>query len=127
MAQLLLLDTHTLVWALAEPNRLSRRARQALSEGELVLSVASLWELILKRDKPGALLADPVLWWQNYVPLTALPVLAIRQRHVIQLTNLPHHHKDPFDRILLAQAMVESAAIVSKDQSLKPYGVPLIW
>jgi PIN domain nuclease of toxin-antitoxin system len=46
---------------------------------------------------------------------------------VVQLAQLPHHHKDPFDRILLAQAMVESAAIVTKDQALKPYGVPLIW
>lgn len=127
MAHRLLLDTHTLVWALAEPKRLSRRARQALNEGELMLSVASLWELILKGDKPGALLADPLPWWEKYVPLTALPVLGIRQSHVIQLAQLPNYHKDPFDRILLAQAMVESAAIVTKDQSLKPYGVPLIW
>jgi PIN domain nuclease of toxin-antitoxin system len=127
MAQRLLLDTHTLVWALAEPKRLSRRVRHALDEGELLVSVASLWELIRKRDKPGALLADPLPWWQKYVPLTGLPVLAIRQAHVVQLAQLPHHHKDPFDRILVAQAMVESAAIVTKDRALKPYGVPLIW
>ena len=123
----ILLDTHTLVWALSDPNSLSRAARGALDGGEFIASVASLWELLIKRRRPGALLADPVPWWERYVVRSGIPVIAIRQPHVAMLGELADHHRDPFDRILVAQAMVEKAALVSKDESLAVYGVRVIW
>ena len=106
---------------------LSRAARQAIIENEAFASVANLWELLLKRSKKDALLADPLPWWNKYVVRAGVPVLPIRNSHVSALATLPDVHKDPFDRILLAQAIVEKASLVTKDQVLAAYGVPLLW
>lgn len=123
----ILTDTHTLVWALSDPDRLSSTARQALAESEVFASVANLWELLLKHGKSGALLADPLPWWEEYVLRTGIPTLGIRVGHVLTLGRLPEFHKDPFDRILIAQSIVEKAPLVSKDEQLTEYGVTLIW
>ncbi|MFN0104432.1 MAG: type II toxin-antitoxin system VapC family toxin [Bryobacteraceae bacterium] len=122
-----LVDTHTLVWALSEPELLSEEARRALAASEVVASVASLWELLLKRGKPGALLAEPLPWWDKFVIRAGIQVIGIRQTHVMALGHLPDHHRDPFDRILVAQAMVEKAALVSKDGGLAVYGITVVW
>lgn len=104
------------------------RGRQAdFGEWELVVSVASLWELLLKKDKRDALVGDPLPWWESYVIKTDLPVLGIRQNHVLALGRLPAIHRDPFDRILVAQAIVEKVPLVSKDGELSKYGVQVLW
>lgn len=90
-------------------------------------SVANLWELILKARKPGALIADPLPWWEKYVVRSRIPTLAIRISHVRALGSLPDFHKDPFDRILVAQAVAERLTLVSKDVILARYEVPVIW
>jgi len=90
-------------------------------------SVANLWELVLKSSKPGALVTDPVRWWEKYVTGTGIPALAIRTAHVRALAGLPELHRDPFDRILVAQALTEGLTLVSKDAALARYGVPMIW
>jgi PIN domain nuclease of toxin-antitoxin system len=123
----LLTDTHTLVWALTGDASLSSAARSALEDSEVLVSVANLWELLLKRSRPGALLADPLPWWDKYVTRSGIQVLGIRQSHVFALGRLPELHKDPFDRILLAQAQVERLTLVSKDASLAGYGLPVLW
>jgi PIN domain nuclease of toxin-antitoxin system len=122
-----LADTHTLVWALSDPRALSKKAWQALNEGEVIASVASLWELLLKRSKKSALLTDPIPWWERYVVRSQITTLPIRTGHVIALAALPGLHKDPFDRILVAQSKHENLALVSRDAQLKRYGVPVIW
>ena len=122
-----LADTHTLVWSLSDPTKLSARAYQLLSESEVVASVASLWELLLKKGKNDSLLSDPLSWWDRYVIRTGIPTLAICQSHIMAIGQLPNIHKDPFDRILLAQAKVEKASLVSKDKGLAGYGIPIIW
>ena len=122
-----MVDTHTLVWALAAPNKLSDKARNVIADSEVVASVATLWELLLKRGKPGALLADPVPWWDKYVVRAGIPVIGIRQSHVMALDQLIEHHKDPFDRILVAQAIIEKAVLVTKDEHLAAYGIPVVW
>ena len=122
-----LTDTHSLVWALSDPASLSAPARTVLAEAEVMASVANLWELLLKTRKKDALLADPLAWWEKYVLATRIPTLGIRTGHVMALGRLPEIHKDPFDRILVAQAMVEKLPLVSKDSHLAAYGIPMIW
>lgn len=127
MAARVLLDTHTLVWALSSPDRLSARAVEIIRESDVAVSVASLWELLLKKDKPGSLLGNPVPWWEEFVRRQGIRVIGIRQSHILQLGELPDHHRDPFDRVLIAQAIVERASLVSKDSALLAYDVPVIW
>lgn len=123
----IIVDTHALVWALREPELLGAGAVEAIRSGVVSASVASLWELLIKKSKPGALLAEPVAWWSRYVVGSGIRVLGIRESHVVALGDLEPHHKDPFDRILVAQAIVERATLVSKDASLARYGVPVVW
>lgn len=122
-----LTDTHTLVWALSDPEALGSKARAALAEFPFTASVANLWELVLKTRKPGALLADPLAWWEKYVIRPGIPAIAIRTAHIRALAGLPDIHKDPFDRILVAQALAERLTLASKDAMLGQYGVPVIW
>ena len=123
----LLTDTHTLVWGLANPEALGRGARKALAESPFSASVANLWELVLKTRRPGALVADPLPWWDKYVVRSGIRVLSIRTRHIAALAALPDLHKDPFDRILVAQALAEGLTLASKDAILARYGAPLVW
>ncbi|HMJ62778.1 MAG TPA: type II toxin-antitoxin system VapC family toxin [Bryobacteraceae bacterium] len=122
-----LVDTHSLVWALAAPESLSSKARRILADSEVVASVANLWELLLKAPKKGALLTDPLTWWERHVSGNAIPVLSIRVSHVIALGHLPDIHRDPFDRILIAQALVENLPVVSKDARLGEYKARILW
>jgi PIN domain nuclease of toxin-antitoxin system len=122
-----LTDTHSLVWALSKPELLSNHARQVLSESEVTASVVNLWELVLKMHKEGALLADPVKWWGKYISGNGIPSLSIQTTHIETLGSLALLHKDPFDRILVAQAIVEELPLVTKDASLGLYGISVIW
>ena len=122
-----LTDTHTLVWALTNPEALGRAAHEALARSPFTASVANLWELVLKTRKPGSLVADPLPWWEKYVVRSGIGVLAIRTRHIVSLAALPDLHKDPFDRILVAQALAEGLTLVSRDAILARYGAPVIW
>lgn len=122
-----LADTHSLVWALSDPRALSTKSLKVLTEAEVTASVASLWELLLKKRRKGALLADPLAWWEEFVIGANVPTLAIRTVHVLALGRLPEIHKDPFDRILVAQAIAERMPLVSKDSHLAGYGISIIW
>lgn len=122
-----LTDTHTLVWALEQPEILGAGARAALEKSPFTASVANFWELVVKAGKPGALIAEPLPWWEKYVTRTRIPVLPIRTGHIRSLARLPAFHKDPFDRILLAQALAEGLTLVSKDTVFTQYDVPVVW
>jgi PIN domain nuclease of toxin-antitoxin system len=122
-----LTDTHTLAWALSRPELLGRAAREALASSPFTASVVNLWELVLKSRKPGALVADPLPWWEKYVVRSGIRVLSIRTLHIRALAGLPDLHKDPFDRMLVAQALAEGLTLTSKDAILAGYGMPLLW
>jgi PIN domain nuclease of toxin-antitoxin system len=122
-----LADTHAFVWVLSAPALLSAPARRILAESEVTVSVASLWELLLKAGRRDALLQNPLPWWEKYVVQARIPTLAIRTSDVMELGRLPRLHKDPFDRILVAQAIVEMMPLVTKDARLHKYGVATIW
>ncbi len=123
----ILTDTHTLVWALSSPEILGAGARAALAGSWFTASAANLWELLLKSRKPGALIADPIPWWEKYVTGPRIPTLAIRTAHIRALANLPELHKDPFDRILVAQALAENLTLATKEAALARYGAPVVW
>lgn len=121
----LLLDTHVALWWLAgEP--IGEHAEQALGDAsnEVLLSAAVVWEVAIKRSL-GKLRAPP-----DFVPTIlaagARP-LAVAVDHAAAVEELPWHHRDPFDRMLVAQAIVEGAAIVSRDEKLRPYEVRWVW
>jgi PIN domain nuclease of toxin-antitoxin system len=122
-----LTDTHTLVWALSDPEQLGSGAREALTSSPFTASVVNFWELVLKARKPGALLAEPLAWWDRYVTGMHIPTLAVRTEHIRALNRLPEIHKDPFDRLLVAQALAEDLTLVSCDAILEQYGVPVVW
>ena len=122
-----LTDTHTLVWALSDPAALGAGARAALAGSPFTASVVNLWELVLKSRKPGMLVADPLPWWEKYVIGARIPTLAVRTAHIRRLAVLPEIHKDPFDRILIAQALAEGLTLATKDGIISHYGAPVVW
>jgi len=122
-----LLDTSTLIWALADSELLSAKALKALKSGHLVLSVVSYWEVVIKSQKGTLKIADPVNWWSRATEMLGGDILSIRTAHVSVLAGLPDLHKDPFDRMLIAQASAEGLAIVASDEQFSRYPVKVIW
>ena len=126
----LLLDTHTFIWWDTEPAKLSAAALALCCDpvNQLVLSVASLWEIQIKRQL-GKLelrlpLSEIVAHQQETNGVAILPIV---QAHVQALDDLPLVHRDPFDRLLVAQAIAEGAALVSGDSVLESYPVQVRW
>ena len=122
-----LLDTSALLWALGSPERLSARARRLVDTGENVVSVASYWEVVVKAQKGLLSIADVPTWWRRATELMAARILAIRATHVTALAALPPLHKDPFDRMLIAQAIAEGLDFVTNDGRISAYPVRTFW
>ncbi len=120
------LDTSTLLWALGSPERLSPRARRLVDAGENVVSVASYWEVVIKTQKGLLTIADLATWWRRATDLMAASALPVRASHITALAALPMRHKDPFDRILTAQAVAEGLDFVTNDESIAGYSVRTI-
>lgn len=126
----LLLDTHTFIWWASAPEKLSERALLACQnrDNELVLSVGSVWEMQIKLQLGKLKLKsalDSLIETQQRA--NELQILPVELRHVLALSDLPPHHKDPFDRLLIAQAISEDAFLVSADEALSRYSVRLFW
>lgn len=125
-----LLDTHVFLWWLYDSSRLSARVRQILADGSntLLFSSASVWELIVKiqsgklriPEEPGAFIA-------RRLALHSMDSLSVKLEHALRLYMLPAHHKDPFDRILVAQAISERVPIITADSQIPRYPVEVIW
>ena len=116
-----LLDTNAALFALAAPGRLSPVARDAILAGPNVLSVVSYWEVLLKSMKATLDVGDPRTWWQEALDQLAAAPLPLSPRHIAAVYDLPAHHKDPFDRVLIAQASVEGLALVTMDSAMAQY------
>jgi len=121
----LLLDTHALIWALAEPERLTERARQAVEDpaNEIFVSSASLWEIAIKTGDGKLSVPDDL---ERALFAVGFQPLDIRFPHVRRLRQLPMHHRDPFDRILVAQALQEELTLVTRDQRIPAYGTAVL-
>ena len=122
-----LLDTSTLLWALGEPERLSPRAGRLVQAGENIVSVASYWEVVIKTQKGLLSISDLATWWRRATELTTARVLNVRSSHITALAALPALHRDPFDRILVAQAKAEGLALVTNDASIGGYPIETLW
>jgi PIN domain nuclease of toxin-antitoxin system len=123
----LLLDTHLLLWAAHDPKRLTKIARSLIesSENELVFSAASFWEITIKQNLGRQdFLVDARLLRRGLLD-NGYDELPITSEHAINTDQLAHTHKDPFDRILLAQAMVEGITLVTNDRKLAGYPGPI--
>lgn len=126
----LLLDTHVLIWSAGNPEKLSQRVRNLLIDTNnlWVTSIASVWELQIKSQLGKLNLSSPL---PNFIEtqqrVNNLQILPIELSHIYALESLPNHHRDPFDRILIAQAMVEKMPLLSIDVIFDAYPVQRMW
>jgi len=124
-----LLDTHTFIWHALEDARLSGSALEIIeSDQDLYISYASIWEMAIKiqreRLKPKKSLPEFI---DSIVKANQYILLKITTNHLYPLTTLPYHHKDPFDRLIIAQGMEEEMTIVTKDDVFNSYDVKVLW
>ena len=122
----LLLDTHALLWWLADDKQLGRRARELVEDpgNDVLISVVSLWELVVKA-RVGKLQAD-IQEIMDAVQQEGFTLLDIATAHLLTLAGLPMHHRDPFDHLLTAQAITEDATFVSEDRNAGRYSVRIV-
>ncbi len=120
-----LIDTHILIWWLEGSDKLSSKARDIIKSGNnaIYFSSGAIWEMVIKQslgrlDMPDNL--DEVLRSDN------IEVLPITAAHALAVGSLPHHHRDPFDRIQIAQAQHEGLVLISRDEEFQKYGVRLL-
>ncbi len=126
----LLLDTHCWLWWLAEPERLNAEGRAAIVDrrNELYLSVASAWEIAIKVGLGKLDLPSPLgSYVSSQLAEDGIASLPIEQRHAVQVAELPHLHRDPFDRLLVAQAQVEDLTLLTADPDVAKYSMKLLW
>ena len=121
----LLLDTHVLLWWQTDSGRLKKAVRQHIAGNPMVwVSAASGWEVAIKQSLGKVTLADS---FSAVVLAGGFVELPITFRHTERVTALPAHHADPFDRMIIAQAQVEAATIVTHDRQFGAYDVDIIW
>lgn len=125
-----LLDTHVLLWWITDSDRLSERARQVMEDGanELYFSAGSGWEIAIKaRLGKLRLPEEPERFIAEQLNLNAILPLPVHMSHALRVYNLPEHHRDPFDRLLVAQAQLEDLPILTSDSIIADYDVRIIW
>jgi PIN domain nuclease of toxin-antitoxin system len=125
----LLLDTHAFLWFAAGDRRLSRRARTAMEadDAELYISAASVWEMAIKASLGRLTLPAPVDSYMAEKIAEGYRMTAVTWTQAAAVQRLPFHHRDPFDRVLVAQARAERWPIVTRDRVFRKYGVDVIW
>ena len=125
-----LLDTHIFLWWITDHPKLSSRARQIISDGknELFLSAVSGWEIAIKAQLGRIQIPDkPEVFISEQMVANAIVGLPIQISHAVHVYNLPLHHRDPFDRLLVAQAQLEGLPILTDDPQISQYPVKVIW
>ena len=126
----LLLDTHVLLWFLADDPALTARAKVMIEnpDNEKLVSIASCWEIAIKAGLGKLRLGEPAgELLQRELPRNNFDVLPITLGHATAVQSLPHHHRDPFDRLLIAQAQADGLSVVGADEAFDAYGVARIW
>ena len=126
----LILDTHTFLWFIGGNINLSNTAKNAIEDtsNQRFISIATLWEISIKvsigKLKIGFAFTELV---EQEVYGNAIEILEISSEHLDELVKLPFHHKDPFDRLIIAQILVEDATLISKDAAFQSYPIKLLW
>lgn len=125
-----LIDSHALIWYVDQDNLLSLASHAAISDpaNDLLLSAGSIWEIGIKVGLSKIVLTQPFSPWMNQaISDLQVTVLPLSVEYVDVQSNLPKHHGDPFDRLIVAQAIVERVSIISADANLDAYGITRIW
>ncbi len=125
-----LLDTHSLLWYLNDDASLSMVAKSVINDpvNDVLVSIVSLWEIAIKTSLGKLSISQP---FAEFIPKQIVEnqfdILSISLEHLAQVTILPFHHRDPFDRLLIAQSLIENISIVGRDSVFKTYGASTIW
>lgn len=125
-----LLDTHTFLWAIGEPENLSKKVLEIIenTDNEIFTSVVNTWEICIKYSIGKLnLKKDPEKFILDEINEAGFQILDIKLNHLFPLTRLPDFHKDPFDRLLIAQSQIEGLPILSNDPLIKKYKTKVIW
>jgi PIN domain nuclease of toxin-antitoxin system len=124
-----ILDTHAFLWALAGDARMSRHARDIFAgPADLSLSIASIWEILIKVQSGKLPFPRPAIpYVLSRLAENRIECLPITIDHLLALERLPMHHRDPFDRMLIAQSMEEDRPIITADPMFKQYHIRVIW
>ena len=125
-----LLDTHAFLWFVFDDARLSKTADKVISNNKIekYLSIASLWEIVIKQQIGKLDLGmDFEVFFQDFILTREIEVLSIDPSHILAYSRLPLHHRDPFDRLLIAQAQVASLPILTADNNFNPYEIEVSW
>jgi len=125
----LLLDTHTFLWFLGGDSELSKKARTLIEnpEHEKYISIASFWEIAIKNSLGKLTLDVPFAELKIEVIKNSFQILPITFEDTLQLSKLPFHHRDPFDRIIISQAIRNNLTLISRDNNFSLYNVNLLW
>jgi PIN domain nuclease of toxin-antitoxin system len=126
----LLLDTHAFLWWVNDAPEITAEARHAISDAnnECYLSLASCWEMSIKSSLGKLRLAKPIeRFVSDQLTANGFTLLNIELRHTAKVEKLPFYHRDPFDRLLIAQAMTEKMTLITVDKAFMEYGVKVLW
>jgi PIN domain nuclease of toxin-antitoxin system len=126
----LLLDTHALLWFVLDDSQLSSKARDSIiaTDGFVFVSPASLWEIAIKINIGKYALPAPfAAFWEEQLQTNDFSLLPITVAHTARVAVLPFYHRDPFDRLIIAQSLAEGIPVVSSDAAFDAYGVGRIW
>ena len=124
-----LIDTHVILWFLAKDKSLSNKAKDIIeSRNEIYVSMVSLWEISIKHsiNKLDIMLPNMNLFIEDYIK-PSFSILGISSEHIKRVNTLPFIHRDPFDRMLVAQAKVEDMTLITHDQYIPQYPIPTVW
>lgn len=125
-----LLDTHAFIWWIGDDERLSERVREVVADGgnDLFFSVVSGWEMAIKAHLGKLRVSEHLgAYLSRELASNSIQVLSVYLSHAVRVADLPDHHQDPFDRLLIAQAQVEGLSLVSADTEVSRYPVDVIW
>jgi PIN domain nuclease of toxin-antitoxin system len=124
-----LLDTHTIIWLATNSDRLSDSAKRAIldAENECSVSIASAWEVAVKCSLGKLRLEGGVSEFFRIISENGFSLIPIKSEHIECVEALPFHHRDPFDRLLVASAVTEEMSVITADENLPKYGIPVIW
>jgi PIN domain nuclease of toxin-antitoxin system len=125
----LLLDTHSIIWFSENDPRLPENIKLIIEQPdtECWVSIASFWEIAIKVSLNKLQIQQSLSTFEKLLKTANINILQIEIKHTEELLNLPYHHKDPFDRILIAQALCEDFLIVTKDENFSAYSVKILW
>ncbi len=126
----ILFDSHSWLWLQTTPERLSADALRSVEDpaNELILSVASAWEISIKYALGKLVLPRPPMdYFTERIPTSGVVPMPISLSHALHVATLPMHHRDPFDRILIAQAQLESLTVLTSDRRFGSYDVDVLW